>query len=418
MFLENLNISRFRVQPISVERSPGGYAVRVFSPFLAAWLLLTSSALATPNQATVKVVLFSAKGIPGAVILDGPFVVMGRRSFTAPPGRFRLASEGGCVQLVALAEGGRGPVLLRERSLEIKPVAASSVKIESTGTTSVRSRTRSYRGVLSVSTQSLNGIKNASRKNTPLTIINEVSRREYLAGVVASEMPAAAPLEALKALAVLANTQVAKLLPRELLKDSTELEAYAGVPESRTAAYAAVDAVGGEILRFDGKIIDAYFHSTCAGMTSRAVDIFGGSSNPDYLTNVECNHCAASPFFKVLTTSIPRARFDTVFGAHLPEIKSTDVAGRPTAVSYSLKGHQLHTTGYEFWLHFGQEFGWDKAPGTNFSLREENGQVVIKSRGAGHGVGLCQWGAIGLAKQGRSYRAILSAYFPGTTISK
>lgn len=94
------------------------------------------------------------------------------------------------------------------------------------------------------------------------------------------------------------------------------------------------------------------------------------------------------------------------------------MAGRPTAVSYSFNGHQLRTTGYQFWLHLGQEFGWDKAPGTNFSLREENGQVVIKSRGAGHGVGLCQWGAIGLAKQGRSYRAILSAYFPGTTISK
>jgi stage II sporulation protein D len=402
--------------------------VRLF-PFLSfAWFLLAPYVQATPNQPSVKVALFSAKGAPRSIIVLGPFIVQGRHSFTVPSGRFRLASDNGFVQLIPLTDGRRAPVLIRDRTVLLKPVGAASVRIEQGGNAGVRS----YKGVLSASAAS-----DFSVSRAPLSVINDVPRREYLAGVVASEMPKDAPLEALKALAVLANTQVARLLPAHSLKDSTEHEAYGGVPPlSRSAAYAAVDAVGNEILRKNGHVSGPFFHSTCAGMTSKSADIFGAGESgtgidtdttnnssattdtADDTTNVKCTNCSSSPFYKELTTKIPRRRFDTVFGARLPDIISTDVAGRPTKVTYTFKGRRLTTSGYRFWLHLGQEFGWDKAPGTNFSLRAENGQILVKSRGAGHGVGLCQWGAIGMAKRGSSYRDILSAYFPGATISK
>jgi stage II sporulation protein D len=74
-------------------------------------------------------------------------------------------------------------------------------------------------------------------------------------------------------------------------------------------------------------------------------------------------------------------------------------------------------TAYSFWLKLGQNFGWDKAPGTRFEIKQVAGnQIEISSNGAGHGVGLCQWGACGLAKQGAGYKKILSYYFPGSKI--
>jgi stage II sporulation protein D len=73
--------------------------------------------------------------------------------------------------------------------------------------------------------------------------------------------------------------------------------------------------------------------------------------------------------------------------------------------------------GYQFWLKLGQKFGWDKVPGTRFSLLDNgNGQVVFSSTGAGHGVGLCQWGAVGMAKEGKTYQQILEFYYPGCKV--
>ena len=397
-----------------------------FLALIFACFLLAPCALALPNQPTVKVALFSARGLSSSLVLQGPFTVQGRRSFTVSTGRFKLLPAGGFVQLVQETKTSHDPVtvLAHDRTILIKPSGAGSLRIESNSANHIRA----YKGVLSVSS-----VSGEHGEPVSLMVVNEVPRREYLAGVVASEMPSETPLAALKALVVLANTEVARLSAGGSLKDSTEHEAYGGVPRSRNASaiYAAVGAVGNEILRNkSGKVIEPFFHSTCGGMTSKSLEIFGGDAlartkenadlaSPEECTqNVKCANCSRSPFFKELTTSIPRARFDTVFGAKLPSIIATDVAGRPTKMAYSFKGRRVTTTGYQFWLHLGQEFGWDKAPGTNFSLREENGQVLVKSRGAGHGVGLCQWGAIGLAKRGSSYIDILSTYFPGVSISK
>ncbi len=66
----------------------------------------------------------------------------------------------------------------------------------------------------------------------------------------------------------------------------------------------------------------------------------------------------------------------------------------------------------------GQKLGWDKAPGTRYEIKRAAGAYIIKSSGGGHGVGLCQWGAQGLSRQGKTHAEILKYYFPGTTLEK
>ena len=76
-------------------------------------------------------------------------------------------------------------------------------------------------------------------------------------------------------------------------------------------------------------------------------------------------------------------------------------------------------SGYQFWIRLGQSFGWDKCPGTAFKIgKDPDGNIEVESRGAGHGVGMCQWGAAGQAQSGKDYKSILTYYFPGTKLEK
>src|SRR6185437_2788974 len=74
-------------------------------------------------------------------------------------------------------------------------------------------------------------------------------------------------------------------------------------------------------------------------------------------------------------------------------------------------------SGFTFWSEVGQKLGWDKVPGTRYSVaRNAAGDVVFESTGAGHGVGLCQWGASELARRGKTYKEILQYYFPSSSV--
>jgi stage II sporulation protein D len=248
--------------------------------------------------------------------------------------------------------------------------------------------------------------------------MNTVSSLRYVESVVGSETPTNWPLEALKAQAVLTQTRLKTRRPGTPLGDSTQSEVYHGLEPITPAVQDAVHAVWGKTLTHQGHPATVFYHSTCGGRTSPAS--WFRPHNPDftekpYLTTVRCTTCGASPFFTPTTHVIPAARFRQAFKGLHPQVVEEDAAGRPVAVRLT----ETETlSGYAFWLRLGQSFGWDKAPGTQFSLKHlENGGIQITSRGAGHGIGLCQWGAAGLARQGKSYQEILSHYFPGTKIS-
>ncbi len=392
---------------------------------LASCCLSLLASLSVPVMASsglpaqVKVSLFSAQPNPERLILLGPCSVSsinGSRSFTLPPGRFQVSCDQSgdvCIQ----AGGAHPQVLAREKVLSIHANPSSCIRLEigegKSAGLKFHSHTGCYRykGTLVVSSCSTSNARNA------LSIINIVPRREYLASVVASEMPRGAPLEALKAQSVLANTQTAKITNNQIIDGSTQLQSYGGAPESRPEAYDAVDQTGNLILKFENKPVQAFFHSTCAGMTSKPRDVFGGRERLPYLTNISCSYCRQSPFCKETTSSIPAAKFETIFGVSSPTVICSDPAGRPSKVKYQFAGKSVVSNGYQFWLKLGQSFGWDKAPGTKYSLSCHDREVFIKSTGAGHGVGMCQYGAIGMARQGKTFREILAFYFPGTRLS-
>lgn len=260
------------------------------------------------------------------------------------------------------------------------------------------------------------GLIEISQDSGFLRCVNVVGLEEYVACVVGSETLFGWPMQMLQAQAILVQTRLARHHGDEVIGDSTQCQAYLGHDYARPLVRQAVRSVWGKQLTYAGKPVEVYYHSTCAGCTSNAAVYFG---KPDmdrtYLRGVKCSYCKGSPFWKETVSTIPKPVFEGACGKGVPEVIQIDHCGRPLLLR---TGSGATVTGYKFWLLVGQKLGWDKMPGTRYRLRAlKNGDIALASTGAGHGVGMCQWGAAELAKSGKSFRDILAFYFPGTQVN-
>jgi stage II sporulation protein D len=261
---------------------------------------------------------------------------------------------------------------------------------------------------------------------------------EYLVGVVAAEMPASFAPEALKAQAVVARTYAVSRLAAfggqgcsrhpgaDICDDFAHCQAWepeekslAKWPAGEAQGYLqrirrAVQETSGQIIVAGGQPIDAVFHAHCGGHTENSEDVWTSASS--YLRGVPCPYCEGSRWWET-TQEFSGAQFA---GALLPYVSALPVsaAGRPL-----LDGVLRTATGRVRTLRVGGEQlrGRDlraalELPSTKFSWRISGDSVIFTTRGFGHGVGLCQYGADGQARAGKSYREIINFYYRGVEI--
>lgn len=264
-----------------------------------------------------------------------------------------------------------------------------------------------------------------------------LSMEEYLAGVVAAEMPADFPPEALKAQAVCARTYIVKRMtgggtvnnphpgadicddPRHgqawLSRD--QLKARWGMLEYYRHYYKirkAVEETRGVVITYKGQLIDPVYHSSCGGRTESAADVW--QVDAPYLRSVECPYDRDPHPNERKTYTL--AEVDAALGTDLRVLPT--VSGRPPI-------HVLETTGTgrpKVLAVGGRRIAAtvvrDRLDlrSTNFEIEYANGELTFITRGYGHGVGLCQYGAAGLAEHGRDYRTILRHYYQGVELAK
>lgn len=372
---------------------------RLLAPSLGLWLCLSWGGCAGAADANVQVRLFEACAPPRTIGVSGPFEVLYPMSRRMPPGSYELAARGGKVELLALKHRERRPAITAERLVLRGPAKGLAL-------TYPGKPARRYRGTITL----------GPAGRGALSIINELGAREYVTAVVGSESPPGWPAEALKCQAVLTQTRLCRYRTGDLLGDSTQQEAYLGAAYERPEVKAAVNAVWGWILTYDGRPVTPYYHAACAGRTSDGGEYFHRPGLFPYLRSVRCSYCFRSPFQDKKRSVIPYRVYRQALKRGVPLISKTDAAGRPIELK---SDNSTSTTGYDYWITVGQKLGWDKVPGTRFSLSlAKDGAVVFESTGAGHGVGLCQWGASELARCGWSFRSIMQYYFPGTTVTR
>lgn len=257
---------------------------------------------------------------------------------------------------------------------------------------------------------------------------------EYLIGVVAGEMPASFSLEALKAQAVAARTVTVKRMrafggrgssahPRADVsdepgesqawlsrRDMLEKWGYWGYLRNRARIAEAVKSTAGLVLVYSGELIDAVYHSTSGPRTERAGEIWG--TNLPYLQSVACSCQRHSPKYKG-EKAFSYAEFWTKLGMEPadrpPDLRVLEYTTGGRVKTLAVNGRKIQGENFRRLLGLNS---------SAFSWRLFSGGILLQTTGYGHGVGLCQYGADGLAKQGWDFRSILKYYYRGVEIAR
>lgn len=256
-------------------------------------------------------------------------------------------------------------------------------------------------------------------------IVNTLLLEEYLYSVVPREMTPSWPAAALQAQAICARTYVLQrsnpLRGYDVVPSEID-QVYGGIASESPAGRSAVDATAGSVLRYNGRFAQAMYSSCCGGHTEAASDAWGGAPIP-YLAGVTCTTCTGSPYYR-WTRSLALER---IAGAFAPElapygalrgvaITGTDPSGRVRSFTLQAQTGSVQSRGSTFRLRVGARTLPSLLVTRIDAAGTVPGSLAFQGGGLGHGVGLCQWGARGLALQGATFRDILQSYFPGTDI--
>ncbi len=260
--------------------------------------------------------------------------------------------------------------------------------------------------------------------NGDIWVVNELPMESYLAGLINCEISSQWPMETIKAQAVVARTYATfQKWNRggELYDvDSTVADqVYEGVEKEDERSHQAVRETAGELLLFGGAPIFSVYHSCCGGRTDTAQHLWAGDY--PYLKSIPCNYCLDSPHF-IWNYQISQVNLAKTLGmlglwgsqVHDVAIGQRNESKRVVQLTIQSDREQMKISGKEF----RRVLGYDSIRSTPFVVKEENGGFLFSGLGWGHGVGLCQWGARGMADAGENYQAILRYYYPNVAIGK
>lgn len=255
--------------------------------------------------------------------------------------------------------------------------------------------------------------------------VDEVGLRDYLIGVVASEMPADFQLEALKAQALAARTYIARFMLNstspvsddpnsdQAFNSKKQLESLWGkdYDAKMKKIEKAVDATAGEVITYKGDLIDPFFFSTSNGYTENAEAYW---KNPyPYLKSVKSPWDLKSPKYKATKTMSVATVEQKLGGITIPDKNGT--VGIVLSLTPGKRVEKFKIGGETF---TGREVR-EKLDlrSADFGMIRNGDKITITTKGYGHGVGMSQYGADGMAKEGKTAEDIVKYYYQGVAIS-
>lgn len=252
---------------------------------------------------------------------------------------------------------------------------------------------------------------------------------DYVAAVLVAESGGFENGESQKAMAVVARTYAMRFIGQHAKEgfdfcDTTHCQAF-GWKSAPTSVRSAVEATKGETLRYEGRLVEAYYHQNCGGTTAAAAEVWPDVTEA-YLTAHSDEFCVARGAMlwetMLRATDIERAlraySLATPAGWNRIHIIDRTASGRAQRLKLEGgTGGNAFVSASTFRFAVNRELGWDKIRSTFFEVRSSTDAIVFSGRGSGHGVGLCQAGAEEMAREGRNYHEILSFYYPGTQVT-
>ena len=269
---------------------------------------------------------------------------------------------------------------------------------------------------------SVSGLVQFVRRGKGFSVINRVDLEEYVKGVVPSEVSSTWHPEMLKAQAVAARTYA---LYQQMLSATREYDVAATVQDQvyrgkqgiDVGILRAVEETRGLVVTYLGAPIYAAFSSTAAGLTEDAMNVW--SKEYPYLKGVECPFDLASPYYQwkssfkidTLEQNLRQQGFPVGTIATITPLAFSR-GGRVAKLRVLHSGGELVLRGEEL----RKAVGYTIIPSTQFAIESIGQDVVLSGFGAGHAVGMCQWGAKELAELGYPFSTILQYYYPGTEL--
>ncbi len=281
--------------------------------------------------------------------------------------------------------------------------------------TSANKLTRKYRGVLEINS-------NAGS----LRVINIVNLEDYVQGVLPAEMPNSYPDESLRAQAIAARTYALSNLRKHASKgfdlcDSTDCQVFVGVVAGNPKCSKAVQDTCGQALLFDGKPASIFYSTDCGGITRDYAEIC-----PDYTAPYLCAVTEPQDIIHIIWQQTYRlSELEKKFlnagikeAAGLKELTVSKTGSTGWVIEIGVIGQDASTTITPNKLK--SILGASIIKSSLFTIETlTNNELLIKGKGWGHGIGLCQVGAKALALPPHNLKCseILAHYFPGTQIS-
>ncbi len=280
--------------------------------------------------------------------------------------------------------------------------------------------------------------------NDAVMLINKIMLEEYLKGVVPAEIPTLkeADFEAMKAQAICARTYALQRMEnnRDLLydvKSTVSDQVYSGFARHSRFADQAIAETKGVVLTYNDRPATVYYHSTCGGRLERAENLWPDKQLPYLEGGIDAvsaiYSCSASPYFRWLETR-SFSQLDSAFyqqynrrrlqetvtdtlklNFHLNILKRNST-GRVSELEIAYADTTVILSGYEIRRFFTNSEG-KMLPSNLFYLTQpDDSTLVIHGGGYGHGVGMCQYGALNMARRGLKHYHILGKYYPGTKL--
>lgn len=256
-------------------------------------------------------------------------------------------------------------------------------------------------------------------ENGRLTVVNDLFIEDYVRGVINKEAIPSWPVEAKKVQAVLARTFAVyqKMFnPRSKLFDlapSVLDQVYGGLDREDLTSNKAVDQTKGEVITIGSHPAKIFFHSTCGGKTASAKEVWGGETS--HLQPVKCPYCRNSSLYRwerALSSSTIAKKLK-IAGYKVGKAKNVRVEkGKLRVRSVVVDGVSVPVN------KFRAAVGFSTVWSNDFTVSKSGEKFVFKGKGAGHGVGVCQWGMAGMASMGKKYEEILKYYLKGIEIRK
>ena len=268
----------------------------------------------------------------------------------------------------------------------------------------------------------ISGVIQLLRRGKGRLLVNHVDLEEYVKGVVPAEVNSAWHPEMLKVQAVAARTYA---LYQHMLSTTRDYDVVASIQDQvyrgrqgiDERVIQAVESTRGLVVTHQGAPIYAAFSSTAAGITEDAMIVW--SKDLPYLKGVECPFDLESPYYQWKAS----VKLDTLEKNLRQQGFTVGTILALTPLTYSRAGRVatlriMHSSG-ELIVR-GEDLrkavGYTVVPSTQFAVESVGQDVIFSGYGAGHAVGLCQWGAKELAELGYSFSSILRYYYPGTEL--